>query len=375
MKIKRIIFLILVLTCILPFGCSAEEAEYDDFYYEQYELSGAPELYEKLPEDAREYFDQTGINPQNPEWVNTLSPENVFGHIWSFLKSGAKKPVAAGMSILAVTLISATVESMEISGGAALAALYATALSAAAVITAPVLSVIRASVNAMQGCSVFMTAFVPVFAVVVASSGRAVSSVSMSALLLGAAGAVSFISNFVVVPLLGGFLSIGIASSVSPVLARSGIADGIKKIAFWIMSALTTVFVGILGIQTAVNTCADTLSLKTAKFIVGSSVPVAGTALSEALAALVGSMGMLKTSIGIYGVAACCAIFLPLVTELFMWRIILTLNAVVSDVFSLTKISALLRSVDTVISVITGIILLTAAMFVISLSVVVAAGN
>ena len=68
-------------------------------------------------------------------------------------------------------------------------------------------------------------------------------------------------------------------------------------------------------------------------------------------------------------------IFLPLLAELFIWRITLILNACVSDLFSLSKISGLLRSVDTVISVISGIILLTCAMFVISLSVVVTAGK
>ena len=53
----------------------------------------------------------------------------------------------------------------------------------------------------------------------------------------------------------------------------------------------------------------------------------------------------------------------------------LVLNAVVSDLFSLPKISGLLRSVDTVISVIIGIILLTSAMFVISLGIVVSSGK
>lgn len=216
-----------------------------------------------------------------------------------------------------------------------------------------------------------MTSFIPVFAVIIATCGACVTSVSMSSLLLGASQVVSYVSNFVVVPLLGGFLSISLTTSVSPLLSRSGIADGIKKLAFWIMSLLTTVFVGILSIQTAFNTSADSLTLKTAKFIVGSSVPVAGTVLSEALTTVTASMGMIKSSVGIYGVIVCCAIFLPLLAELFIWRIVLILNSAISDLFSLQRISALLRSVDTVISVIIGIILLTGAMFVISLSLII----
>lgn len=372
---KRLILFILMLMCLFSVDCSAQDVSGEDFYREQYELSGADGLENILPEETQEYFNQNGINPKDPNWVNSLSAENVFSHIWGFLRSGAKTPIAAGGGILAVILISAALGSMEINGGVSSAVLYATAISVAAVICIPVFSVINASVSAMQGCAVFMSAFVPIFAVIVASAGSAVTSVSMSSLLLGGVQAVNFISNFVVIPLLGGFLSISLATSVSPILARSGIADGIKKLAFWIMSLLTTVFVGILSIQTAVNASADTLTLKTAKFIVGSSVPVAGTALSEALTTVTASLGLLKSSVGVYGIIACCMIFLPLLAELFIWRITLILNACVSDLFSLSKISGLLRSVDTVISVISGIILLTCAMFVISLSVVVTAGK
>lgn len=372
---KKCLIVIVLLFCVLPFKCYAEEGNEQDFYREQYELSNADTLDNNLPEETREYFSENNINPENYNWVNSINPQNVFSHIWQFVKSGAKTPVVTSMAILAVIILSAALSSMETVGPATATALYATVLSVASVICVPVFSVISASVNAMQGCTVFMSAFIPVFAVIVASSGATATAASMSSLLLGASQAVSFVSNFVVIPLLGGFLSISVATSVSPLLARSGIADGIKKLAFWIMSLLTTVFIGILSIQTAVNASADTLALKTAKFIVGSSVPVAGAVLSEALTTVTASIGILKSSIGVYGVVACCVIFLPLLAELFIWKVLLILNAVVSDLFSLPKISGLLRSVDTVISVIIGIILLTCAMFVISLSVVVSAGK
>ena len=372
---KRIITVIILLFLFFSINCSAEEIEKNEIYEEQYELSGADELDKKLPNDTADYLNQNGISPENPNWVNTLSAENVFSHIWQFLKSGATTPIKAGLAILSVIIISAALSGMEIGNSAATTALYATVLSVAAIICVPVISVINASVSAMQGCAVFMSAFIPVFAVIVASSGNAATSVSMSTLLLGASQAVSYISNFVVIPLLSGFLSVSIAASVSPLLSRSGIADGIKKLAFWIMSLLTTVFIGILSIQTAVNASADTLTVKTAKFIVGSAVPVAGTVLSEALTTVTASMGILKSSVGVYGVIACAAIFLPLAAELFIWRIVLMLNSAVADLFSLPKISGLLKSIDTVISVIIGIILLTAAMFVISLSIVISAGK
>lgn len=365
----------MALLLLLCFPVSAEDTSGEDLYREQLELSGADSLHDALPDSTADFLNQNGIDPSNPDWVNSLTGENVFSHIISFFRTGAKAPLAAGARILAIILISAALGSMELGGPASAAALYATALSAAAVISVPVFSVLSACVNAMKGCSVFMTAFIPVFAVIVASAGGAVTALSMSTLLLSATQGVSFISNFAVMPLIGGYLAISLASSVSPIVSKSGIAEGIKKLSFWIMSLMTTVFIGILSIQTAVNTSADTLSVKTAKFIIGSSVPVAGAALSEALTTVTASMGLLKSSVGVYGVIACCMLFLPLLAELIIWRIVLMLTSGIADLFSLPKISGLLRCVDTVMSVITGIILLTCAMFVISLTVVVTAGK
>ncbi len=366
---KIIIFCAVIL--IFTVNVSAAEVNQDEFYENQLELSGADRLNEALPDDTRDFLNENGIETQNKDWINSITPQSVFSHIWSFLKSGAKAPFGAAGIILAIILVSAAAESGKIGSASGEAVTFATTLSASAAVAIPSFEVITSSVDALKGSAVFMTSFVPTFAVVTAASGGAATSVSMSALLLGAAQAVSFISNFVVVPLMGGYLAISLSAGASPLISGSGLADGIKKLSFWIMSLLTTVFIGILSIQTAVNASADSLSIKTARFIIGSSVPVAGTAISEALTTVTASMGLLRATVGIYGVVACCAIFLPLLLELLIWRICLTVASAIGDLFSLHKISSMLRSVDTVMSVLIGIILLSCVIFVISLTVVV----
>lgn len=369
---KAIAFIFIILLLTLP--VCAEEAG-ADFYKQQYEISGADKLSEALPNDVQRYMEEYGIDPSNSDWVNNIGGTTVFKHIGEFIRSGAKKPLAGGGAIIAIILISAAVVSFDIKGSAANTCLYATSLTAASIIAAPVFSVITAGASAMKGSAVFMTSFIPVFAVIVAAGGGAVTSVSMSSLLLGAVQGVNFVTSFGIMPLMGGYMAISLASSVSPIISKTGIADGIKKLSFWIMSLITTVFVGILSIQTAVNGAADTVALRTVKFIVGSSVPVAGTALSEALTTVTASMGLLKASVGIYGVVAIGLIFLPLIVELLIWRVVLILNTCISQLFSLDKISGLLKSIDTVMSVLIGLLLLTGAMFIISLTVVVTVGK
>ena len=372
MKKVRMLILFLIFAALFTISVSAAESESpEEFYAEQYKNSGAEDLENSLPDSAKDYFSEHGIDPSDYNWVNSLSAESVFKHILTFITSGAKAPLNTGAVIIAIILISAALTSAEIKSSAMTAAIYASAAASAAVIAVPVSSVINTSVNALRGIGVFMLSFIPVFAVIVAASGATVTAASMSALLLAAAETVSYISSFIVLPLMGGYLTLSLSSAVSPLIKKSGIAETVKKLAFWIMAFISAVFVGILGIQTAVNSSADTLVSKTAKFIIGSSIPVAGGILSEAMNTVTASMGLLKSSIGIYGALACAVTMLPLVIELLIWRAVLLISSSVSEIFSLGGIAGLLRAIDSMLSVLIGIILLVGAMFVISLAAVV----
>ena len=371
-RILRILLLCSLLSLVLPLYAAAEGGgSPDEFYSEQYKNSGAEEIENNLPEQTREYFKNNGIDPSDYNWVNSISAESVFKHIFTFIASGAKAPLKAGAGIIAIILISAALGCVEIKSSAMTAAVYAAAAASAAVIAVPVSSVINASVNALRGTGIFMLSFIPIFAVIVAASGAAVTAASMSALLLAAAETVTYISSFAVLPLMGGYLAVSVSGAVSPAIKKSGIAETVKKLAFWIMAFISAVFIGILGIQTAVNASADTLASKTAKFIIGSSVPVAGGVLSEAINTVTASMGLLKSSVGIYGALACAVTLLPLVIELLIWRAVLLVTSAASELFSLGGIAGLLRAVDSMMSVLIGIILLVGAMFVISLAAVV----
>lgn len=372
MKKVRMLILFLIFAALFTISVSAAESESpEEFYVEQYKNSGAEDLEDSLPDSAKDYFSEHGIDPSDYNWVNSLSAESVFKHILTFITSGAKAPLNTGAVIIAIILISAALTSAEIKSSAMTAAIYASAAASAAVIAVPVSSVINTSVNALRGIGVFMLSFIPVFAVIVAASGATVTAASMSALLLAAAETVSYISSFIVLPLMGGYLTLSLSSAVSPLIKKSGITETVKKLAFWIMAFISAVFVGILGIQTAVNSSADTLVSKTAKFIIGSSIPVAGGVLSEAMNTVTASMGLLKSSIGIYGALACAVTLLPLVIELLIWRAVLLISSSVSEIFSLGGIAGLLRAIDSMLSVLIGIILLVGAMFVISLAAVV----
>ncbi len=360
MKILTALFLIFFL---LTIPVSAEES-----YSNLYEASEAEEMNDSLPDDTRKIFEKFGINPETGDWVQNLTPKGVFSHIFSLLTGDILTPVKIIGSVIAVIIITAIVPAFsDFSAGNQLIP----TLSAVCILANPVWNSVYAAVEVVKAGSGFMLSFVPVFAGIVMASGAAVTSVSMSALLLSAAEAVGSIAAFVILPLMGAYLAMSISATVSPIGISDGFSEGIKRVAFWILSFISTVFVGILGIQTAVNSSADTLALKTGKFILGTAVPIGGAAVSEAVGTVSASVSLLRSSVGIYGIVALAVIFVPIILELFLWRAVILCANAVADQFSLTGVSRILKSVDMMFSLLVGTVLITASMFIISLAVVV----
>ncbi len=360
---KKIMVIFLLMTAF-AFPVSA------DSYTSQYNNVGAERIDDSLDSDVRDFFDDNGITAEDSGWVNRLTDQNVFLHIWEFVTGGAKAPLKSGALVACIIFLSSALSSFGTDSRFE-TAIYAAVLAVGAIIAADIWQSISAAIDAIKGCSTFMVGFIPVFAGILALSGKTVTAPAMSALLLAATEAVSYASSFVVLPLISGYLSLSISSSVSPLINSSGIAESFKKLSMWILSLLGTLFVGILGIQTAVNSAADSVTLRTAKFILGTSVPIAGNVLSEAASTVSASLGLLKSSVGLYGVVALCLILLPIIFELLLWRLMLMFNISLSELFSLSKTASVLRAVDATLSVLLGVVLTVGAMFIISLSVVV----
>ncbi len=368
--IKNIVLIIALIFCLI-IPVSAEET---DIYKEQFDASGIDNIQNEIPDSAKDFLDDFSINLSDSNWVSSLNGENAIKHIISFIKSGASTPFKTFGIILALIILS-TVITTAVKDNMSETVTFATVLAVGATLLSPIYTVITATVDALYGCAMFMTAFVPIFAGIIAASGKPLTSASMSGVLLLAANFVSFIANSAVIPLMGGHLSLSIAASVSPLIQNTNLAGTVKKFSLWIMGFISTIFIGILSIQTAVNSSADSLSLRTAKFIVGSTVPVAGGVLSEALSTVTASLTLLKSSVGIWGVLICAVAFLPIIVELLIWRFGLWGLSFLSDTLGIPKISTLLKSVDSVLSVLVGIVLLSAALFIISLTVVIIGGK
>ncbi len=367
---KKIVITVLILMMVLaPRVCA-------DFYSEQFDLSGADDLNDSIPKEVRDIFDDLEIDITEQNWTDKLNAGNVFTIIKDFISDGGKTPLKAGVSVIALILVNGAFlafcgERTDIKG----TALFASALAVSAVALLPLFSVITAAARSLRAGAQFMLSFVPVYGTVLFASGKPVTSAASGSLLLAASEGLVQLSTRVLTPLIGSYLAVCICSAVSPVIDGFGISELIKKVANWVIGLVSTVYLGILSVQTTVNAAADTLAVKTGKFVIGSFIPVVGGIMSETLTTVQSCMSLLKTSVGIYGVVVLVLILLPVIIELLLWRVMLLCSSSVASVFECGAICTVLKAADAAVSFLFGIILICALAFIISITVIFAAGG
>jgi stage III sporulation protein AE len=99
---------------------------------------------------------------------------------------------------------------------------------------------------------------------------------------------------------------------------------------------------------------------------VSSTVPFIGGAVGDALSAVRGSLNVLRNTTGTFGIIAGLAIIVPTLVSVFAHKIALGMAATLSAVFSLHRLTALLKSGESVLNIIFALLFCFALVVVIS---------
>lgn len=364
---KKAVVIIFLILFLCPITARAEEIALPS--------EEADNIYNALSEQAREAMDSSGLGKFSEDWQERFSYDNIFETILSFFRSGGKEPFICCAMLIIVLLITAGISGISGESESEGALSYAILLSVCLLMLLPSLKLISAVEGAIKGLTTFMLAFVPIYGGILLSNGMTATASGFSGIMLVAAQVISQLCSFVILPFVSMHLSLSIATSCSPVIGKVGLAGTIKKCANWIMSLSMTVFLAILGTQTAVSSAADTVGSRAARFVVGTTVPLVGSAVSEAAGTVKSCMSMIGTSVGMYGIIALLFTALPVVVHLTLWRLCAQIASMVCSLLGNTKTEGLIKAVDTSMSFMIGIIIYIGILFIISLAMVTAAGG
>lgn len=372
-KTAVMLFLPLILIC---FSFKALCAQNNELFDEQIEASGANELFDVLTRDELELLEKLGMDVIDFESVFSPSLRSVTDLFWQIIRNEYNLPFEAlGVAATCVVALAAVnhmlPDGIRASKMVGLTANIVTALS----VIIPLSACITRAVSAISLSSSFITALVPVLAAIITASGKPALALTYNSLSFAAAQAVSALGNQVIRPVVQVVMSLSVISSVSQSADITKIVEFAKKTAVFIMSLSATVFVTMLSLKGMLAASADTVTVRGIRFLIGNMIPVVGGAVSDAYQSIIGTLSLVKNTVGVFAIAAVAVINLPVIAECVMWVFSLNLLALLGDIFSQSSLCSLFRSISSAVVLLCVTVVLETLVFLLSVGLVLVIGG
>lgn len=377
--IITIVFLI-VFSSVTVYADTENPSEYteDDIYNTQYELSGASNLIDELPNDVQKQLKDIGVTSPSWQELNSMSFFDIFSSIMNTVEQQAVTPLNCVVKIMGVVMLVALINSVKssIASSTLTSVLNSVAvLTVSIILIQPICHTIEYSATIIKLSADFMLAFIPIMVAIMLTMGQSLQSAGNYTIVMGAGTVVSQISTNILVPLLNTFLGMSVVSGISQKVNLSGFCELINKVVKWVLTFTMSVFTAILTMQSIITSSADSAGTKATRFAISSFVPLVGGALSEAYQTVRGCMSMLKSGVGVFAILATGTIYIPALTSCVLWLIAINIAIALAGVFDMGQIIKLLKCVTIVINVLIAILLCCMLIFIVSSAIMLMIGG
>ncbi len=377
LKLYVILFILFLLIFGLAFPVYAfgqDELNQEEYskVLEQYDLSA----FDELDNTSKDLLDELGLTDFDYSKIVDFSVTDFLNAVKDTVLGSAQTPLEATALILVIILLSALFQSFkETIGNSGMASALSTvsAITVALILIAKIRLTLSSACTAISVSADFVYAFIPTFCIIVAASGNTVAAFSTNTLLLSLAQILNFISKNIFIPLSNCFLALGICSGIRNELNLGAFINNCKKYLITAISVCATAFVSVLSLKTAVAARADAIGLRSVRFAINSVVPVIGGAISEGLLSIQAYSSLIRSSVGVVGIIAVVLVFLPSILEVTFWRLFLSLCETVSQMFSDSSVSNVLKAFTDALLIMNVILILSMVTTIISIGILIAA--
>ena len=155
--------------------------------------------------------------------------------------------------------------------------------------------------DGIEQLSAFFSALIPILTAIMTAGGNISSAAAQSLNMNITLAAVSYVCSELLLPLSFALFSLAMASSVD-CGAVGAVAKSVKNLFMWILGIGSTVVIAAITMQSVVAGAKDSAYLRAARYAASGMIPVVGSTVSSALAALAGGISYVKTTVGMSAV-------------------------------------------------------------------------
>ena len=251
------------------------------------------------------------------------------------LLSSMLAPVCTDISLLCGGVIIASLfRNVCREGSSRTAVSYAVTLGMAVPSAGIAVRIWSESAEAIENLTMYMRAVIPVMGSLYCAGGNVGAAAASSASLTAAVTLMEHAMGVCLLPVLRVCLGIAIVRCVGGGLCLDGVGSFIRGIFTTGMGLMTVLFGVMMGVQTKLALASDGTAARTVKFAVANMIPVIGGAAGEAMRAVVGSIGTVRTGAGAVAVIGILLTVLPAVIRLLVYRLVFGAAGVLAGVLS-----------------------------------------
>lgn len=372
---KRAVSVIIAVIFALCFPvCSfAEEGDEDNMNIIMDDVSS--QLEEYIDDDVHSELEENGIDMSNPESISGFSVSSILNYIFGIFSEYLGEPFGILGKTTALALICLLIKSIAPDSENISRAFSVTAVLCCVSISLDCINlVVDKILNSLDAVNSFMLSYIPVYASIIATSGSPSAASSYYITLFSVSEVITYIADKIFMPLISIVFAVSIVAAINPQLSLSSVSSNIKSLVQLLLGVLMTIFVGVLSMQSVIGISSDSVGAKAAKFAVSTFVPVVGGAVSDAYQTVKGSLGVIRSGVGGFGMIIILFIVIRPVIFTVIVRLVTMLGGIIADIMGEKELSSLLKSTSAVISIALSVIVTVSVVFIVSTAVLMLAG-
>jgi len=360
----------ILCAALIVFSASGQHiADTSQLVDEQMEACGAYELEDALPDYADDALDKIGVDLNEgtaPDF------EGIMEVISEMASDSLRTPFSVCLSALGIIVLCSLAKYILQNRSDGIGQAFDTASAAAAIICVGLSAAefIRTTAQGLEYICRFGSVLIPVMSVIASAGGHSASASSCSWITLAVMESVSLGVSCFIVPVLKILLGISLIAPLCEWFDFGKLTSSVEKLAKWAIGLAAGVISGAIAISSVASSAADGVSTRAARFLISGTVPVVGGVLSDAIGTISNCLGIVRGTVGAFGIIASLFIFLPPAMIAFMWMLGLNCLSWTASALGAERPAAAMRSLSSVASICLGLLAFVAMILICSAAII-----
>ncbi|MWV45043.1 stage III sporulation protein AE [Paenibacillus sp. HJL G12] len=221
----------------------------------------------------------------------------------------------------------------------------------------------------------FMMAMVPLLFALLASMGNVVTVSVTHPLIIFMINTVGTLIHTLIFPLLFFSAVLHLVSSLSDKYKLTQMANLLRNISVGFLGVLLTIFLGVISVQGITSSVTDGVTIRAAKYVSGSFIPVVGKMFADATDTVISASLLIKNSIGLVGVIIILFLCAFPAIKILVLALIYNVSAAIMQPLGDSPITTCLETIGKSMLYVFAALAAVGLMFFLAITIMLTAGN